>query len=171
MEKNATDKRLYLLAELDDDFQMELKKFEKVISENEIIGRQTKDIPYHITLCTFSIEMEECVRELLEEVRQKFRKISIKCSSLGLFGLNVLFINPDMNTDLIELYNYVKEKSFEKDNDLAAHITLLIDEPENILKVLPKIVEKNKGINGKVSRISLYEFYPMRFIKRVELCQ
>ena len=169
MEKNATDKKLYLLAELDDDSQLILKEFEKLISENGIIGKQTKDIPYHITLCPFSVEMEEYLKELLDELSRKFTKINVKCNSLGLFGLNVLFMNPDMNLGLIKLYNFVREKSIDNDHDLSAHITLLMDEPDNIMKVLPKIVERNNGIAGKISHISLYEFFPARLIKRVEL--
>ena len=169
MAKNAVDKKLYLIAELDDESQLVLKEFKKIISENGIIGKQTKDIPYHVTLCSFSPDLEEYLKVLLEEVSQKFKKVNIKCGSLGLFGLNVLFVNPDMNSGLIDLYNYVKEKSFEKDDDLAAHITLLIDEPENILKILPKIVEKNKGITGRICHVGLYEFFPRRFIKRIEL--
>jgi 2'-5' RNA ligase len=66
-----------------------------------------------------------------------FREINIKFNGFGLFGLNVLFLNPNMNKKLIELYDYVKENSFNRDEDLAAHMTLLIDEPENILKILP----------------------------------
>ena len=163
------DKRLYLLAELNDESQIKLKEFEKIIFENGLIGRQIKDIPYHITLCSFSVEMEDYLKELLEKASKKITKITIKCSSLGLFGLNVLFVNPDMNSGLIELHNYVKEKSFEKDDDLAAHVTLLIDEPESILKILPKIAENYKGITGTIDHISLYEFFPKRFIKRIEL--
>jgi 2'-5' RNA ligase len=169
MEKKKTDKQLYLLAELDDDSQAQLREFDKVISENGIIGKQTKDIPYHITLCPFSVEMEDYLKSLLDELSHKYKKIDVKCGSLGLFGLNVLFMNPDMNSDLIELYNYVKEKSFDKDNDLSAHITILMDEPENIMKILPKIAERYKGITGKISHISLYEFFPKRFIKRIKL--
>ena len=163
------DKKLYLLAELDNDSQIEIKKIEKIIIENGFIGKQTKDIPYHITLCSFPIEMENYLNDLMEKLCKKFKKINIKFGSLGLFGLNVLFMNPIMNIDLIKIYNYVKEKSFEKDNDLAAHLTLIIDEPENIIKILPKIVENCKGLNGKIKYISLYEFFPIRFIKRIEL--
>jgi 2'-5' RNA ligase len=163
------DKKLYLLAELDDNSQMEIKKIEKIIIENGFIGKQTKDIPYHITLCSFSIEMENFLNDLIEKLCKKFKKINIKFSSLGLFGLNVLFMNPNMNNELIEIYNYIKENSFEKDYDLAAHLTLIIDEPENIIKILPKIVENYKGLNGTIKYISLYEFFPMRFIKRIEL--
>jgi len=165
----VADKQLYLLAELDDNSQKEFRKFEKIIAEKGIIGKQTKDIPYHITLCQFSVGMEGYLKDLLDEVSKKFQKINVRCNSLGLFGLNVLFMNPDMNLDLIQLYNYVKEKSIDKDHDLSAHITLLIDEPDNIMKILPKIAGHNKGITGKISYISLYEFFPARLIKRIEL--
>jgi 2'-5' RNA ligase len=163
------DKKLYLLAELDDDSQIEIKKTEKIIIEKGFIGKQTKDIPYHITLCSFPIEMENFLNDLMEKLCKNFKKINIKFSNLGLFGLNVLFMNPNMNKELIEIYNYLKENSFEKDYDLAAHLTLIIDEPENIIKILPKIAENYKGLNGKIKYISLYEFFPVRFIKRIEL--
>ena len=163
------DKKLYLLAELDDASQLEIKEIEKIIIEDGFIGKQTKDIPYHITLRSFSIEMENYLKNLMENLSKTFKKINIKFSSLGLFGLNVLFMNPDMNMELIKMYNYVKDNSFEKDFDLSAHTTLIIDEPENIIKILPKIVEKYKGLNGKIKYVSLYEFFPMKFIKRIEL--
>jgi hypothetical protein len=45
----------------------------------------------------------------------------------------------------------------------------LIDEPENILKMIPEIAKKINEINGKIKYISLYEFFPTRFIKKIEL--
>jgi len=163
------DKKLYLLAELDETSQLKIKEIEKIIIENEFIGKQTKGIPYHITLCSFTIEMENFLKDLLENLNKKFKKINIKFSSLGLFGLKVLFMNPNMNIKLIEIYNFLKENSFEKDYGLSAHTTLIIDDPENIIKILPKIVEKYEGLNGEIKYISLYEFFPVRFIKRIEL--
>ena len=78
-----------------------------------------------------------------------------------------------MNMKLIELYNFVKNKGLYKDSDLAAHVTLLIDEPEIIMNVLPKMVEefkkRDEKINGKIKYLSLIEYYPRRFIKRIEL--
>ena len=163
------DKKFYLLAELDDILQMELKILEKVIAENGIIGKQTKDIPYHITLSSYSLDNEYYLENLLEDIKGKFTEINISFNSLGLFGLNVLFMNPIVNMELIKIYNFAKEKSFEKDNDLVAHTTLLIDEPENIIKILPKIVENCKIFSGKIKYISLYEFFPKKLIKRIEL--
>jgi hypothetical protein len=36
------DKKLYLLAELDNDTQLKLKEFEKIILENNFDGKQKK---------------------------------------------------------------------------------------------------------------------------------
>ena len=163
------DKKLYLIAEFDEKSQITLKDYEKIIAENGLIGKQTKDIPYHITLCSFPTEMENSLKELLDKLIIKHKKININFIGFGLFGLNVLFLNPTMNFDLMEIHNYLKKDSFEKDRDFAPHLTLLIDEPENILKLLPKMVEKIKTFSGIIKYVSLFEFFPVRFIKRIEL--
>ena len=163
------DKKLYIIAELDDDTQKMIKNYEKIIQENGFVGKQTKDIPYHITLGCYALSFENYLKILLDNIEKSFSEINIKFSGFGLFGLNVLFLNPCMNMGIIELYNFVKENNPYADNDVVAHTTLFIDEPENILKILPKFVEKSNKINGKIKYISLYEFFPKRFIKKIEL--
>ncbi|HCC37206.1 MAG TPA: 2'-5' RNA ligase [Treponema sp.] len=163
------DKNLYIVAELDDDTQKLIKGYERIILENGFIGSQTKDIPYHITLCSYSIGLEDYLKNLLEKTGRKFKEFEISYSGFGLFGLNVLYLNPNMNKKLIEVYDFIIEKSFQKGSDLSAHTTLFIDEPENIIKILPKFAEGAKEIKGKIKYISLYEFFPKRFIKRIEL--
>jgi 2'-5' RNA ligase len=135
------DKFLLIAAEPDNDTQIKIKNYEKIILENGFIGKQTKDIPYHISLCCYSLEYENYLKDLLEDIKNSFKEFSISYSGLGLFGLDVLYLNPVMNLKLIELYNFIKGKSLFKDDDLSAHTTLLMDEPENILKIIPKIVE------------------------------
>ena len=163
------DKKLYIIAELDDDTQKIIKNYEKIIQENGFVGKQTKDIPYYITLGCYSLDFENYLKNLLDNIEKSFNEISITYSGFGLFGLNVLFLNPCMNMRIIELYNFVKENNLYADNDLAAHTTLFMDEPENILKILPKFVEKSNKINGIIKYISLYEFFPKRFVKKIEL--
>jgi len=171
------DKKLYLVAELDNNFQNKFNELYQIILENEIIGIQTKDIPYHITLCSFQIDDKNIVLNLMDEIKGQFNKINIAFSGFGLFGLNVLYLNPCFNKNLMELYNFANKNSLDKNNEFAAHATLLIDEPENILKILPKINEKfNELIEGKynaftgqVENIGLYEFSPLKFIKKINL--
>ena len=83
--------------------------------------------------------------------------------------MDVLYLNPCMNKQLLELYDYVNEKCLDKNNGFAAHTTLFMDNPENVIKILPKMVEIYEEINGKIKYVSLYEFFPLRFIKRIEL--
>ena len=163
------EKKLFILAELDEETQTQIKELEKIILENGLTGQQTKDIPYHITINSFSSAYENELKNMLEDIKTRTRKFSVSFSSLGLFGLNVLFLNPDANINLADLFNYTKGKNLHEDDFLPAHTTLLIDEPENILQILPKISEKFQRINGIIKYISLYEFFPVRFIKRVEL--
>jgi len=171
------DKKLYLVAELDNNFQNKFNELYQILLENEIIGIQTKDIPYHITLCSFQIDDKNIVLNLMDEIKGQFNKINIAFSGFGLFGLNVLYLNPCFNKNLMELYNFTNKNSLDKNNEFAAHATLLIDKPENILKILPKINEKfNELIEGKynaftgqVENICLYEFSPLKFIKKINL--
>ena len=163
------DKKLYILAELDDDTQKIIKNYEEIIKDNGFVGKQTKDIPYHITLGCYSIEYENNLKVLLENIENNFSEIYISYSGFGLFNLDVLFLIPSMNIKLIELYNYVKENSLNKDNDFSPHTTLFMDEPENILKILPKFVEKSNKINGRIKYIGLYEFFPKNLIKKIKL--
>ena len=163
------EKNLYLLAELDENTQILIKNYEKVIVENGFIGKQTNDIPYHITLGCYSLEHEIYLRDLLDNIGKNSKQINIAYSGFGLFKLDVLYLNPAISIGLMDLYNLVKEKCCYKDHDFSAHTTLFMDEPENILKILPKFVEIFEKIQGKIKYISLYEFFPKRLIQRIEL--
>jgi len=77
MQEHILDKKLYLLAELDDVSQSEIKEIEKIIIENGFIGEQTKDIPYHITLCSFPTEMENYLKDLLENLNGIIKNVSL----------------------------------------------------------------------------------------------
>jgi 2'-5' RNA ligase len=167
-----TDKKLYLLAVLDDNAQ---KIFEKIYDEyvlkNDIIGKQTPNIPYHISLCSFPTTNQYELEKLLEKINEEnyFNEIKIYYSGIGLFGLNVLYFNPSMSKDLIKLYDYIKINSYEEKFELAAHTTLLIDTPENIIKTVEIIGNEFKGIEAIIKYIDLYEFFPTKFIKRIKL--
>ena len=163
------NKYLCLLAELDEETQGVLQMYETILLENGLSGKQTKEIPYHISLNTYSVEHESYLKDLLDNIGTKFKQINVVYSGFGLFGLNVLFLNPVMNMELLKLYEFAKEKSNSEFNVFSAHTTLFIDQPENILKILPEFVERSKKTSGNVKYISLYEFFPARLIKRIEL--
>ncbi|MDD4680983.1 MAG: 2'-5' RNA ligase, partial [Clostridia bacterium] len=51
----------------------------------------------------------------------------------------------------------------------TAHATLLIDEPEKILKALLIVAKNFKPFKARIESIGLYEFFPMRFINECSL--
>jgi 2'-5' RNA ligase len=166
------DKKLYLLAVLDDNTQSIFRKiYDDIVLKNNIIGKQTKNIPYHISLCSFTTEKQIELEKLMDKIDKEntFKEIKINYTGMGLFGLNVLYFNPSMSKELIELYDYVKTGSYEEKEELAAHTTLMIDTPENIIKVIKIEGSEFKGIKAKIKYIDLYEFFPTKFIKRIKL--
>jgi hypothetical protein len=51
----------------------------------------------------------------------------------------------------------------------TAHTTMLIDDHETIKKALPYVADNFKSFNGRIESISLYEFWPTRFILEEKL--
>jgi hypothetical protein len=98
-----------------------------------------------------------------------YYNLDVILSHIGLFGLEVLFIVPDMNFELLTF----KQKFFPHCGNGAynwtAHATLLIDEPEKISKALPILAKNFKPFIARIESIGLYEFFPMRFIKECSL--
>jgi 2'-5' RNA ligase len=101
-------------------------------------------------------------------VSQQFYSFDIRLSNIGLFGLDVLFIAPSVNHQLLDL-----QQCFN--NDYAdgfgwtAHTTMLIDDKEIIQKALPYVANKFRSFTGRIESISLYEFWPTRFILEKKL--
>ena len=69
------DKKLYIIAELDDSTQKIIKNYEEILHENGFVGKQTKNIPYHITLGCYSLDFEHYLKGLLDNIE---KKISMK---------------------------------------------------------------------------------------------
>ncbi|NLG98700.1 MAG: 2'-5' RNA ligase family protein [Chloroflexi bacterium] len=163
------DKSLYLLAQFDQETQEILAGYYDILRQNGFIGKQTKNIPYHFTLGKKEIDCEKQLIDDLEKICANTTCIDIHLSHIGLFGLGVLFIAPDMNFELLTLQQKFFPHCGSGAYNWTAHATLLIDEPENILKALPVIAENFKPFISRIERIGLYEFFPTRFIKECSL--
>ena len=157
------DKYLCIMAQFDMETEQKLKKIQRILLDNGLTGKQTLNLPNHITLGTFDISQEEVIKEKVEMVSKKIHKFHINLSSIGLFGLNVLFISPSVNHELLDLQQYFNNNSV---NELAwtPHSTLLIDDNEKILKALPIVADNFQSFTATIESISLYEFFPTRFI-------
>jgi hypothetical protein len=105
----------------------------------------------------------------LRQVCSQTDCIDIRLDHIGLFGLNVLFIEPNMNLELLSLQKRFFDDCGNGYHHWAAHATLLMDEPEIIMKALPIIVENFKPCHAQIKSIGLYEFFPTRFIENFNL--
>ena len=125
-------------------------------------------MPNHITLGSFDISQEMFIKEKVKMVSEKFHKFDIRLSNIGLFGLDVLFIAPSVNYELLDLQQYFNY-DFADGLGWTAHTTMLIEDHKTILKALPLVANNFKSFTGKIESISLYEFWPTRFILEKKL--
>ena len=60
------DKKLYILAGYDDATEEQLAGLQKKLYEAGFVGKETKNIPMHITLGSFPTDREEELKAVLE---------------------------------------------------------------------------------------------------------
>jgi 2'-5' RNA ligase len=162
------DKFLCVMAQYDKETELKLKEIQKLLSNNGFVGKQTPNLPNHITLGSFDISQEELVKEKVRRVSEQVHGFDIKLNNIGLFGLDVLFIAPSVNHELLNLHQYFNN-DYADGFGWTAHTTMLIDDHETIQKALPYVADNFRSFNGKIESISLYEFWPTRFILEEKL--
>ena len=159
------DKALYILAGYDSDTESRLSSLQNALYEAGFSGQQTKNIPQHITLDSFPVELEQELIDRLQVLAKDTKEFSVAFSHIGIFsGSRVLFAAPDTNRKLLDL-----KELFGKSEGWTPHTTMLIDEPEIILQAAPIILDRFSPFSGKVTTLHLYEFWPTRHILSVEL--
>lgn len=162
------DKFLCVMAQYDKETELKLKEIQKLLWDNGFVGKQTPNLPNHITLGSFDISQEQLLKEKFKMASQQFCGFDIKLNNIGLFGLDVLFIAPSVNHELLNLQQYFNN-DYADGFGWTAHTTMLIDDNEIIQKALPYVANKFRSFTGKIESISLYEFWPTRFILEEKL--
>ena len=165
------EKSLYLVAQLDAATSAAMDGYYRVLQAHGFTGRQTKDIPYHLTLGRHALDCESQLRGELERVCRETEVIEICFDHLGLFGLDVLFAGPNMNHELLDLQSRFFDDQTHGAHRWCAHATLLIDAPEAILRALPIVAALFQPLHARIERVALYEFFPARLIKAYDLAE
>ena len=160
------DKALYILTELDVKTQHILSGYYESLVSQGLTGTQTKNIPYHISLGRYPCEMESQLVRHLGEVTANQREIPVRFDHIGLFGLNVLFFAPNVTHELLSIHDRLMLPGAIDEFTWFPHVTLLIDEPDNILKALPITVGQLTPLAAQINVIGLYEFFPKKLIKQ-----
>ncbi len=158
-------KALYILAGYDEATEKRLSGLQNKLYSLGFTGSHTKNIPMHVTLGSFPTDMEEELVKKLHELSEVTAPVKTTFNHIGIFGGGkVLFACPDVSHELLSL-----KENFGSPEGWTAHSTLLIDEPEVVLKALPAVMEDFSSFSGEFTALHLYEFFPTRHICSVQL--
>jgi len=163
---------LTLMADLDEESQALMSAWSEQLKKAGFIGTQTPDLPFHISLATFSLDKEQEVVCEMQRLAKEFSALPVHISHIGIFaGGKVLFCAPDMNPpNLLSLREAIHVEPREK-YPWTPHATIMIDETETICRALPFLLESFHPFLGKVTRLHLCAFWPTREILSVDLCK
>lgn len=164
------DKFLCVMAQFDKETEEKLGGIYKELLKAGFVGNQTPYLPYHITLGTFELEKENELKELLKKVASNTSKIQVSFNHIGLFGMEVLFAAPSVSHELLNIQENFNS-SYANDLTWAPHTTIIIDKPEVIQKAIPIATDSFYSFSGYIESISLYEFWPTRFISEEKLIE
>ena len=163
------EKKLYILAVFDDQTQQRLTALYGALRAQGFEGMQTKEIPYHFTLSDFDLEQEKRLCALLDAVAADTACVDFRFNHLGVFGTRVIFAEPNVSYEMLDLERRFCTECTVGDHYWTAHATLLMDEPEVITRALPLAAQLFEPFRARIERLSLYEFFPSRLIKTVDL--
>jgi len=167
MGKSAENGKTFLcaMAVYDDQTQRRIEKIRARLVEAGFVGRQTKDLPHHITLGIFQPREREEASAAMDTALRQTRAFSVDFNHVGVFGgSQVLFLAPDTNRELLTL-----KEHFGPSRGWTPHTTLLIDGPEQVYKALPLALEGFAPFEGRVNGLLWYQFCPRELLREESL--
>ncbi len=160
---------LTLMADLDDDTQRIMSKWYDQLKENGFVGKQTLELPYHISLETFSLDKEKEAFGIMQKVALEFSKIEVQIDHIGIFpGGKVLFMAPKIDAKLEALHNACNS-GIPQEYPWTPHVTMLIDESNIICNALPLFIKSFTPLAATITRLHLCAFWPTREIGAANL--
>lgn len=163
------EKQLYVLAEYDQTTQDALRSYQDALRAKGITGSQTEG-PFHITMAVFESIQEQRAVHYMQELSQTMASFDVNLAHLGMFGQRVLFATPIPNYKLLLLREAFEEMCVWESFDWVPHSTILIhDQPAVFQQAAALIAPDFAPITAKIETLSLYEFFPERFVAKFPL--
>ncbi len=164
-------KRLYLVALLDRETERKLDAITRALATLGLCEKPQLSIPFHITLADFDPALEAQVAHRVREASARLAPLTIQLIHIGLFGLKVLFAAPAPSRELFALHDaFAPQEEANDTHAWVAHVTLLIDEPEeHMVKAIPIVAEMFAPMEARVQSLAVYEFPPARFVDKFDL--
>ena len=161
-------KCLTVMAVLDDQTQKRMDALQQKILSTGLVGTQTMQIPFHISLGSYP---PECVEEVLRSVRDtagKQTSFAINLIGVNSFSERVLFLQPEENERLTALHR-IFDCAYPKGFPWVPHATLFCGEEAEVRTAKKTIEDTVFPICARVTAIELGRFFPAEKIERVYL--
>lgn len=162
------DRFLTVFAVFDDKTQKTIHDWQEAIAQRGLAGSQSADIPFHISLGSFPVDMQDELLNRLRNAKQDFRPFELTLDSICTFGDKVLYLQPSISTQITELHdrfagNYADGLPF------VAHSTVFMGAVDEVLRAKAVLQACFTPIRVTVTELWLCEFFPTRFIGKEKL--
>ena len=161
-------KFLTVIAVLDDETQERMNALQQKILSTGLVGTQTMQIPFHISLGSYP---PDCGDEVLRSVREtagKQTSFPIKLIGIHSFSERVLFLQPEENERLTALHS-VFDCAYPQGFPWVPHATLFCGEEAEVRAAKKMIEDTVFPIDARVTAIELGRFFPAEKIERAYL--
>lgn len=158
------NKFLTVFAVFDEETQKKLKYYQDQVLSLGYKGIQTMDIPFHISLGTYSVLEEEKLKEKIHEACKENKSFEIKLNNVNRFNYRVLFIEPKLNEELLNLHTIFDNDYLNNPWAWSPHATIFMGEEGQVKEAEQRLTQIFKPINAKIVGIQIGEFFPTRMI-------
>lgn len=161
--------RLFIAIELPEHIKKELGKFKVYCQKSNVWAKWVEEKNLHITL-VFLGEVEENyiykIKEILEDIRNKFKIINTRISGHGFFpnSINprVFFVEIDKHKEVEEIFKYLYEKlsflKLKESSSFHSHITLArLKNKRNLDKLKNLLEDYNYSLSFNIEKITLFK--------------
>lgn len=162
------EKFLTIYAVFDDETQSQLKDWQSAILQSGLQGSQSMDIPFHISLGSFSVENKEKLIVLLQNACAKYSSFTVDLLSIKKFNNRVLYIEPSVPSELINLH-CIFDSNYADGLPYVPHTTIFIGNDNEVAISENILLQCFSPIKATVTEIHLCEFFPAKFITKIEL--
>lgn len=155
--------RLYVLAEFDSRTEERLSNYRDLMIADGYVGALTVGITNHITLGSWPLQHKS---ELRARVKAEAGRHSFSVLFIGTetFDDRVLYIAPKKSRALSALH-----ARFDDGSDWVPHCSMYLSEEGGIAPAKTYLDSVFAPFKGWITRISLHEFFPAKYIEAVDL--
>ena len=162
------EKFITVMAIFDDHTQEVFQRVQESFETAYGTDTKTKDIPFHITLGSYSVEDTDEIVSRITAVASQTRTIDVKFVGVNHFGNIVRYMEPEISDELLNLHKHFDSDYANGFSGWVPHATIYRHSEPTEIELSEEITQRlNLISNPKIVGIELGEFFPPKKIVRV----